>query len=251
MDAYTSFARVYDTFMDNIPYEEWSDYLVGPLNEYGVQEGLVLDLGCGTGNMTELLTEKGYDMIGVDNAEDMLEIAMEKRRKSGSDILYLLQDMREFELYGTVRAVVSICDSMNYITEDEDLLDVFRLVNNYLDPEGIFIFDFNTLYKYSEVLGGRTIAENREECSFIWDNYYYEEDGINEYELSLFIREEDNLYRKYEETHYQKAYTLEDMVRLIRQSGMEFVAAYDAFTREMPTEDSERIYIIARENGKR
>lgn len=251
MDAYTSFARVYDTFMDNIPYEEWSEYLTGLLKEYGVQDGLVLDLGCGTGNMTELLANKGYDMIGVDNAEEMLEIAMEKRMESGNDILYLQQDMREFELYGTVRAVVSICDSMNYITEEEDLLEVFQLVNNYLDPEGIFIFDFNTLYKYREILGDRTIAENREDCSFIWDNYYYEDERINEYELSLFIREESNIYRKYEEMHYQKAYTLDDMVRLIRQSGMEFVAAYDAFTREMPGEDSERIYIIARENGKR
>lgn len=250
MEAYTSFARVYDTFMDNIPYEEWCEYLTGLLREYNVDEGLILDLGCGTGSVTELLAEKGYDMIGVDNSEEMLEVAMEKRVESGYDILYLLQDMREFELYGTVRAVVSICDSINYITDPEELLDVFRLVNNYLDPGGVFIFDFNTLYKYQEVLGDRTIAENREECSFIWDNYYYEDERINEYELSLFIREENDLYRKYEETHYQRAYTLEEMVNLVKRSGLEFVAAYDAFTREVPSEQSERIYIIARENGK-
>lgn len=250
MEAYTSFARVYDTFMDNIPYEEWCEYLTGLLREYKVDEGLVLDLGCGTGSMTELLAEKGYDMIGVDNSEEMLEVAMEKRVESGYDILYLLQDMREFELYGTVRAVVSICDSINYITEPEELLDVFRLVNNYLDPGGVFIFDFNTLYKYQEVLGDRTIAENREECSFIWDNYYYEDERINEYELSLFIREENDLYRKYEETHYQRAYTPEEMAGLVRRSGLEFVAMYDAFTREAPSDTSERIYIIARENGK-
>ena len=134
MDAYTSFASVYDTFMDNIPYGEWADYLISLLKEYGIEDGLVLDLGCGTGNMTELLATHGYDMIGVDNAEEMLEIAMEKRADSGHDILYLLQDMREFELYGTVKAVVSICDSINYITEEEDLQEVFRLVNNYLDP---------------------------------------------------------------------------------------------------------------------
>ena len=95
MDAYTSFASVYDTFMDNIPYEEWAEYLVDLLKEYGINDGLVLDLGCGTGNMTELLASAGYDMIGVDNAEEMLEIAMEKREKSGHDILYLLQDMRD------------------------------------------------------------------------------------------------------------------------------------------------------------
>lgn len=252
MDAYTSFASVYDTFMDNIPYEEWAEYLIQLLKEYNINGGLVLDLGCGTGNMTELLAEAGYDMIGVDNAEEMLEIAMDKREKSRHDILYLLQDMREFELYGTVKAVVSICDSINYITEEEELLEVFRLVNNYLDPKGVFIFDFNTVYKYSEILGNQTIAEDREDCSFIWDNYYYEEEQINEYELSLFIKESDSdLYRKYQETHFQKAYDLETMKRLVEQSGLEYVTAYDAFTKQLPTKESERVYIIARECGKK
>lgn len=250
MEAYTSFARVYDTFMDNIPYKEWSEYLVSLLREYGIDEGLILDLGCGTGTMTERLADAGYDMIGADNSEEMLEIAMEKRVISGHDILYLLQDMREFELYGTVKAVVSVCDSVNYITDEEDLLQVFRLVNNYLDPEGIFIFDFNTQYKYKEILGDRTIAESREECSFIWDNYYYEEERINEYELSLFIKEESGLYRKYEETHYQRAYTLDEMKKIIECSGMEYIASYDAFTKEAPAETSERICVIAREAGK-
>lgn len=251
MEAYTSFAAVYDMFMDNIPYEEWGTYLKELLKEYEIEDGLVLDLGCGTGTMTEILAEAGYDMIGVDNAEDMLEIAMEKKVESGHDILYLLQDMREFELYGTVKAVVSICDSVNYITEEEELVEVFRLVNNYLDPKGMFIFDFNTEYKYREILGDCTIAENRDACSFIWDNYYYEEEQINEYALSLFIQEEDSdLYRKYEETHFQKAYTYETMRRLIEESGLEFVTAYDAFTHDAPTEKSERIYMIARERGK-
>ena len=251
MNAYTSFASVYDTFMDNIPYEEWEEYLKDLLKEYHIADGLVLELGCGTGSMTELLADAGYDMIGVDNAEDMLEIAMEKREQSGYDILYLLQDMREFELYGTVKAIVSVCDSINYITEEEDLLEVFKLVNNYLDPKGVFVFDFNTVYKYREVLGERTIAEDREDCSFIWDNYYYENEQINEYELSLFIKEKDSdLYRKYQETHFQKAYELETIKRLVEEAGLEFVTAYDAFTRNAPTEESERIYVIARECGK-
>ena len=251
MEAYTSFAAVYDTFMDNIPYEEWEKYLKSLLYEYGVREGIVLEIGCGPGNMTEILAQSGYDMIGVDNAEEMLEIAIEKRMKSGLDILYLQQDMREFELYGTVKAIVSVCDSVNYILEEEELEEVFRLVNNYLDPGGVFIFDFNTVYKYREILGDQTIAENREECSFIWDNYYYEEERINEYELSLFIREGDSeLYRKYQETHFQKAYDLETMKRLITQSGLEYITAYDAFTKEAPTRVSERIYVIARERGK-
>ena len=248
------FARVYDLFMDNIPYEEWCGYLTGLLEDQGIRDGLVLELGCGTGNMTRLLAKKGYDMIGVDNSVDMLEIAMEKKEEEGQDILYLLQDMREFELYGTVRAVVSVCDSMNYLTEEEDLLEVFRLVNNYLDPGGIFIFDLNTEYKYEEILGEATIAEDREDASFIWDNYYDPEEQINEYDLALFIpveKDGETLYRKYEETHYQKAYSLEKVKELLAKAGMEFVDAYDAFTRNPVKEDSERIYILAREKGKK
>lgn len=267
MEAYTSFASVYDTFMDNVPYGEWGGYIYTLLCRYGVKSGIILDLGCGTGTITEILAGYGYDMIGVDNSEDMLELAMEKRMASGHDILYLLQDMREFELYGTVRAVVSVCDSVNYITEPEELAGVFRLVNNYLDPGGIFIFDFNTEYKYREVMGDCTIAEDRGPCSFIWDNCYYEEERINEYDLTLFIREgtalgqnedaeeddtEENgaLYRKYTETHFQRGYTLEEIRELLSSAGLIFQAAYDMDTREAAGEKSERVCVIARECGK-
>lgn len=247
MNAYTSFASVYDTFMDNVPYEEWAMYLKGLLVEYGISRGVVVDLGCGTGSMTELLASYGYDMIGIDNSEDMLSIATEKKADSNQDILYLLQDMREIELYSGANAFVSVCDSVNYITESEDLILTFSKVNEYLEEDGVFIFDFNTEYKYREIIGDTTIAENRDECSFIWDNYYYEDEQINEYELSLFIREEGSqLYRKYEETHFQKAYKLEIMKQLVEESGLEFLKAYDAFTRNEPTEKSERIYIITR-----
>ncbi|WP_312425628.1 class I SAM-dependent DNA methyltransferase [Lacrimispora sp.] len=250
MEAYTSFAEVYDRFMDNIPYKDWCEYVTGLLNEYGIRDGLILDLGCGTGSLTELLADRGYDMIGVDNSDDMLQIAMEKREKSGKDILYLMQDMRGFELYGTVRAVLSICDCMNYILEYEELAEVFKLVNNYLDPGGIFIFDLNTIYKYETLMGDSTIAEDREECSFIWDNYYDKETRINEYDLSLFIRQEEDLYRKYTENHYQRAYSLEEVKTAIKEAGMDFVAAFDAFTKDPAKDTSERIYIIARERGK-
>ncbi len=271
MEAYTGFAQVYDLFMDNVPYVQWSEYLISLLKTYGVEEGLVLDLGCGTGKMTRLLSHAGYDMIGVDNSEEMLEIATEAEQEKADrlatdaeqekadrlateaeqeEILYLCQDMREFELYGTVAAVVSVCDSMNYILEEEELLTVFRLVNNYLDPGGVFIFDLNTLYKYRELLGEQTICENREDASFIWENFYDEEEQINEYDLTLFVQEESGLYQKFEETHFQRGYELLTIRRLLEAAGMEYVTAYDAFTREEPREDSERIYVIAREKGK-
>lgn len=250
MEAYTSFARVYDIFQDNIPYKEWTEYLIGLLKDYQIEEGLILDLGCGTGTITELLAQQGYDMIGVDNSEDMLEIALEKKEASSLDILYLLQDMREFELYGTVKAVVSICDSINYIMSKSDLIQVFCLVNNYLDPGGVFIFDLNTVYKYNTVLGDSIIAENREESSFIWDNYYYPDERVNEYNLAIFIKEEKDIYRKYEEIHYQRGYSLDEIIEVIEEAGMEFLTAYDAFTKEPPGKESERIYVIAKEKGK-
>lgn len=292
MEAYTSFAYVYDTFMDNVPYGEWARHIREKLCEHGVTDGIVLDLGCGTGTMTERLAGYGYDMIGVDNSEEMLELAMEKKTESGYDILYLLQDMRGFELYGTVRTVVSVCDSVNYITEPDELEEVFRLVNNYLDPKGIFLFDFNTVHKYRDVIGDSTIAEDRGVCSFIWDNRYYEKEQINEYDLTLFIAEDFNpmenayvsertadsedallseegagdledtmfseeeggengsLYRRYTETHYQRGYTLAEIQELLERAGLVFIEAYDADAKETPNDTSERICVIARENGK-
>lgn len=248
LGAYTGFAQVYDTFMDNVPYEEWGEYLVSLLHRFGAETGLTAELGCGTGKMTRYLAARGYDMIGIDNSEDMLAIA---RQQDSRGILYLLQDMREFELYGTVAAVVSICDSMNYITEDEDLLTVFRLVNNYLDPGGLFIFDMNTMYKYSRLLGDRVFAENREDCAFIWENYYYEEEQINEYDLSIFVREEGDRFRRFSELHCQRAYTQERVCQLLEEAGLELVQVYEAFTDHAPAPDSERIYFIAREKEKK
>ena len=251
MDAYTEFAKVYDMFMDNIPYEEWGAYLKGLLHENGVDDGLVLELGCGTGTMTEILAEAGYDMIGVDQSEEMLEEAARKREESGHEILYLCQDMREFELYGTVRAIVCVCDSMNYILEEEEVLGILTsAARNYLDYGGLFIFDLNTEYKYKEILGEQTIAENREESSFIWENYFDEGEMVNEYDLTLFIRDEDGRYSKYEETHYQKAFEISEVLKAVKEAGMELVAVYDAFTREPVKETSDRIYFVVRECGK-
>ncbi len=251
MAAYQTFAQVYDILMDNVPYEEWARSLAGLLKEYGIADGLVLDLGCGTGTMTELLSSYGYDMIGVDNSPEMLDRALEKRDRSGHEILYLMQEMTSFELYGTVRAVVSVCDSLNYLLEEQDLLAAFRLVNNYLDPGGLFVFDMNTVYKYREVLGDGVIAENREDCSFIWENSFFEEEKVNEYDLTLFLREENDLYRRVEETHYQKAYDPRTVVRLLEEAGLSPVKVCEAYTGREPDEKCERLLFVARECTKK
>ncbi len=263
MEIYQDFAEVYDRFMDNTPYEEWGKRLDSLIRRYGVsrpdreaakpldaERNLVVDLGCGTGTLTEIMYEKGYDLAGVDASESMLNIALEKKEKSGAEILYLQQDMRDLELYGTAGTIYSVCDSLNYILDEEELAEVFLLVNNYLFPGGIFIFDFNTEYKYREVIGENTIAESREDCSFIWDNFYDREEGINEYDLTVFVREEGEMFRRFTETHYQRGYTVEQMLALVERAGMTVLEVTDADTGRAVTEESQRVYVVAKEQGK-
>ena len=252
MRIYDSFAAVYDVFMDNVPYEAWAAYLTDVFHREGIRDGLILDLGCGTGTMTRLLEQEGYDMIGVDSSEEMLQIACRAREESGmqgaaSCILYLQQDMRDFELYGTVRAVISSCDSLNYILEEEELKQVFSLVNKYLDPGGLFLFDMNTPYKYEELLADHTFAETREECSFIWENSYDRSGQINEYGLTLFVKEENGLYRRFDEVHLQRSYQPETVIRLLKEAGMKLESVTDAYTGREPSAASERLLFMARE----
>lgn len=247
MGSYENFARVYDELMDNVPYEEWAQFILNLLQDRKITEGLVLELGCGTGKLMTLLGKAGFDMIGVDNSVEMLQIAKEK---TSQDFLYLLQDMREFELYGTVKAVISVCDSVNYITKKEELRKVFQLVNNYLDPEGLFIFDFNTEYKYRELIGETVIAEDREDVSFIWFNEYDEDSHLNDIDLKVFVQEEGDIYQKFQEEHIQRGYTLDEIKQLLEESGLIFLEAYEEYTTQTPQPDSGRIVVVAQEHGK-
>ncbi len=269
--AYTSFAQVYDTFMDETPYRAWAAYIRQLIDRYGVsrpvkeEEGrealeterdLVVDLGCGTGKFTELMASYGYDMIGIDASGDMLAEATERRDRLGHKTMYLEQDMRDFELYGTAGTMVSVCDCVNYLLTDEDLEQMFRQVNLFLYPGGLFIFDFNTLYKYRDLIGDTTIAENREDCSFIWENWFYEENHINEYDLTLFtaVHEEGErgrtLFEKHVETHYQRGYTLEEIRGAAEKASLEWVLAVDGDTHEEVRDTSGRILVVLREKDK-
>ena len=153
--------------------------------------------------------------------------------------------MREFELYGTVAAVVCVCDSLNYLLEEEDLAEVFSLVHNYLDQNGVFIFDMNTIHKYRDLIGDATICENREEGSFIWENYFDEESSINEYALTLFVKQENGLFARFEEFHYQRAYELQRVAALLEQAGLTLKAVCAEGTTDPADENSERAYFVA------
>ena len=244
MEAYTGFASVYDMFMDNIPYDDWANNIKEIFQKYNMPMEIVCDLGCGTGQMTRRLKKMGYDMIGIDISYDMLMEAMTMEDSDG--ILYLCQDMKEFELYGTVGAVVSVCDSMNYLKNTDELLTVCKLVNNYLDPKGLFVFDVKTEHYYKN-LGSSTIAENREEGSFIWENDYDEATRDNFYYLTIYDMNEEGTFDRCEEEHLQHAFTVDEIKASIEKSGLQLLEVLDVSTMKPPTEDSDRLYFIARE----
>ncbi|NLP45947.1 MAG: class I SAM-dependent methyltransferase [Epulopiscium sp.] len=251
MGIYGSFATVYDQFMKEVPYEQWGDYIELIFKKYQYNPHSIVELGCGTGNMTEVMAKRNYDMIGIDLSEDMLMVAQEKAWKNNRDILYIAQDMRKFELHGTVDCILSICDGMNYILKEEELYQVFRLVNMYLNPGGLFIFDMNTEYKYAQILGDNVFSDVQKNTAYIWENNYYEEEKINEYIVNFFIKQKNSqLYERFEEIHYQKAYSMEQVSFLLSEAGLQLLEVYDAFSFQPPSSESERIYFVVKEIQK-
>lgn len=239
--------------------------------EYLAEErNIVVDLGCGTGKLTELLASRGCDMIGIDLSEDMLAIAQQRKIEAGSSTLYTLQDMRDFELYGAAGAMVSAGDSINYLLKEEDLEAMFRCVERGLLPGGVFVFDFKTIHLYRDVIGDSTIAENRDDCAFIWDNYYDPETCINEYDLTIFVskeglevfpddypypyddpwKKEGALFHRFRETHFQRGYEPDQLRRAAESAGLTWITAQDAETGEEITETTERAMAVVRKSAQ-
>ncbi len=249
--SYQNFAYVYDKFMDNIPYEDWNKYLIQLFQQYSVSSGNLVELGCGTGTMCLLMEKAGYQIIGVDNSTDMLTIASEKVA-GNPNIILLEQDMRELELDTQYDGFYCICDSLNYLLSDSDVLSTFRSIKKHLKDNGVFIFDLKTPYFYETILGDQVFCDHQKDCSYTWENNYFEEERINQYDLTIFIKQPDqDLFERFNETHHQKAYSLPEIIDLLSVSGLEYVTSYDAFTSNPPSPESERIYIIARKrNGE-
>jgi len=248
LGRYENFSELYDVYMKDVPYDKWIEYIKKIWKKYNHNPKLIAELGCGTGNITQRLAKDKYNMIGIDISEQMLSKAKEKALKENTDILYLNQDMREFELYGTVDCILCLCDSINYITEEKDLLKVFKLVNNYLEPKGLFIFDMNTIYKFKNILGENSFSETNDFSAYTWENYFDENENINEYYTNFFIlNKKSGEYKRYEEYHYEKGYTIETIKNIIELSGLKFVDVYDELTFNKPNEKSQRIYFVAQE----
>ena len=244
---YEGFANVYEHMMNNIPYDAWFETLKGYLEKNGITEGTICELGCGTGIMTEKFAEAGFSMIGVDQSVDMLALAKQKQEESGSEILYLNQNMEELELNEPVDAVISVCDSVNYLLQEDTMKSLFTRVKKYLKAGGYFIFDLKTVYCYRNLIGNQTWVEQDEDVSYIWENYFYDDQDINEYMLTIFKKQPDSeLYERIEEAHYQRAYGVEHLKEMLADSGLTMVECFDENMKKQPSESSERIYVVAK-----
>ena len=244
---YDLLAPFYDAINAEIDYKKWADFIEKILNkECKSRPELVLDLGCGTGKMTLELARRGYDMTGIDYSPEMLDIARSLADEEGHDILWLCQDMREFELYGTVDAAVCCLDCINHLENEEDLDKCFKLVHNYLIPDGIFIFDINAKYKFENIYADNTFSMEEEGGVCIWENYYDFDSKLCDFYITLFKECSDGRYERYDEEQSERMYMLDDIKASLKRCNLEFISAYGDLDFSEGSDDSERIYIVAK-----
>ena len=238
---YQDFSFFYDRFAYDIDYHKFYQYYKKIFQKFGLAPKLVLDICCGTGTLTTLMAQD-YDMIGVDFSWEMLDVAREK--DSDNRILYLNQSMTDFELYGTVDACYSSLDSVNYLLEHEDLITHFKLVKNYLNPNGIYIFDISTIYKFRHILGNETFTDETEDAFFVWQNHY--EDRLLTMDLDIFHEQEDGRYERISETHYERGYTISEIKSAVEKCGFRVEGVYNDLSFSSPTPKSTRIFFVIR-----
>lgn len=246
---YDLLAPVYDAINKEIDYVRWADFIekIIEKNSGFPEENLILDLGCGTGKMTMELAKRGYDMTGVDLSSEMLDIARIEAEKNGiSNILWLNQDMRNFELYGTVGVTVSCLDCMNHLTSVGDFKKCLSLVHNYLVPGGLFIFDMNGKGKFENIYADNSYVMESDSSMCVWQNFYNAKSGICNFYITLFNKNSDGSYDRYDEVQKEKMYTLRSLKRMLEEQGFEFIGAYSDFDFSEATDENERIYIAAK-----
>ena len=245
---YDLLAPFYDKINADIDYTAWADFIESAVERYGEREPeLWLDLGCGTGRMTLELASRGRDMTGVDYSPEMLNIAREAAEEEGIiNILWLCQDIREFELYGTVDVCISCLDTINHLTSTKDLDKCLNLVHNYLAPGGLFIFDINGKYKFESIYADNSYVMEEDGATCIWQNYYNEKTQKCNFYISLFEEREDGLYERYDEEQTERMYTLRSMRKHLESASFEFVGAFSDYSFTAADDSDERIYIVAK-----
>ena len=244
---YDLLAPFYDAINAEIDYKKWADFIEEILKkECKERPELVLDLGCGTGKMTLELANRGYDMTGIDYSPEMLDIARNAAEDEGHDVLWLCQDMREFELYGTVDAAVCCLDCINHLEDIDDLDKCFSLVHNYLIPDGIFIFDINGRYKFENIYADNTFTMEEEGGVCVWENFYDADSRMCDFYITLFKECDDGRYERYDETQTERMYTLAEIKKSLERNNMEYLYAFGDLDFTPGSDECERIYIVAK-----
>lgn len=248
-DGYFAIAGVYDKLNKEIDYSKWADFFEKCFERYSeAKPEIVLDLACGTGRMTREMAKRGYDMIGVDGSVDMLSKAYSA---GGEGILYLCQDMRELELYGTVGATVCCLDSLNYLIEDGELDTVFSLVHNYSDPDALFIFDVNSRYKFENVYADNSYiledeTEDGREIFCGWQNFYDSESRVCSFYLSLFEEQRNGSFSRADEEQFERCYDVDEIKRSLKNNGFELIDIFSDVDFGEVEDTSERLYFVAK-----
>ena len=252
MAGYGDFAYYYDMLTENVDYEERSNYISGLLAENGVGKGILLDLACGTGTMSFLLSDKGYDVIGVDASEEMLSVAQEKKMESGKDIMFLCQRMEELDLFGTINAAICTLDSINHITDEETVRKAFSKVSLFMEDKGLFIFDVNTPYKHREILSDNTYIYDLDDVYCVWQNSTDKETLLTEVSLDIFERdteEDEDVYYRYSEEFSERGYELSEIEKWLDENKFEVLGIYEELTKNEVSEKTQRAVFVARKHG--
>ena len=248
MSGYGSFAYFYDRLTRNVPYEDMARQIERYTERFGGRKDILLDLACGTGSLSERLAGLGFDVIGVDSSEEMLNCALDKKFDSGLPIQYLRQDMRSLDMFGTIDVTVCSLDGINHLENKEDVLKVFERVSLFCDPAGLFIFDVNTLHKHRDVLADNAFIYSLGDVYCGWQNEYSPEDDSVRIYLDIF-EEENGKYTRYSEEFGEIYLSHEDIVSLLDKAGMTVLAVYDGYSDEPLNESSERaVYVCKKVN---
>lgn len=241
--AYGEFARIYDELInEDINYDEMVERILEICNSYNVELNDYLDIACGTGNVTIRVAKHFKNIYGVDLSEDMLREAFDKFKEARIKGKIICQDMTELSLNKEFDLITSVLDSTNYITDLNDLRNYFKGVHTHLKSNGLFIFDVNSYYKLSEILGNNIYTYSEEEVFYTWENVF--EDNLLSMFLTFFVKKGE-LYERFEEEHLERAYTEQELEKELENANLEVLAKFDGYTENYVQANTERIvYVI-------
>ncbi|OIJ22105.1 SAM-dependent methyltransferase [Anaerobacillus alkalidiazotrophicus] len=244
--SYEKFAYLYDELMSDAPYDKWVSFVMKVMEECNVKQGKILDVGCGTGNISIPLSQKGYEITAVDLSEEMLIVAKEKSEMANTSIKFFQQDMRELEGLGSFDTIISLCDSINYLNNEKEVEKTFEGVYNHLNDQGIFIFDVHSIYKIESIFKGNTFAYNGEQISYIWECFESEESYSIEHDLSFFVENKQGLYERFDEIHKQRTYPVSFYQEALEKIGFKVMMISGDFSFETLNDNDHRWFFVAK-----